>query len=120
MVGRRAADCGRSSNRFEKTRNKARGHPRWIATGSALVLMLLAVAGCDRPLPEQNTAAAQLYASRCGQCHRAYAPGSLSAAMWQVQVQMMEGKMLQNRVSPLTNQERDTILSYLTRNAEHD
>ena len=87
---------------------------------SGLILMVLAVAGCDRPLPEQNTAAARLYASRCGQCHHAYAPGSLSAAMWQVQVQMMEAKMLQYRVPPLTYQERDTILSYLTRNAEHD
>ena len=82
--------------------------------------MLLAVAGCNRPLPEQNTAAAQLYARRCGQCHRAYAPGSLSAAMWQVQVEMMEAKMRQYRVPPLNNQERDTILSYLTRNAAHD
>jgi mono/diheme cytochrome c family protein len=82
--------------------------------------MSLAVAGCNQPLPEQNTAAAQLYASRCGQCHRAYSPASLSAAMWQVQVQLMEAKMLQYRVPPLTNHERDTILSYLTRNAAHD
>ncbi len=40
--------------------------------------------------------------------------------MWQIQVQMMEAKMLQNRVRPLTSDERDTILSYLTRNAEHE
>ena len=85
-----------------------------------LMLMLLAVAGCNRPLPEQNSAPAQLYASRCGQCHSAYAPGSLSAAMWQVQVQMMEVKMQQYRVPPLTNEERDTILNYLARNAAHD
>ena len=82
--------------------------------------MLLGAAGCNRPLPEQNSAAAHLYASRCGQCHRAYNPESLSAAMWQIQVEMMEDKMRQHRVPPLTSQERDTILSYLTRNAAHD
>jgi Dihaem cytochrome c len=82
--------------------------------------MVAAAAGCNRPLPEQNTAAALLYARRCGQCHRAYQPGSLSAAMWQIQVEMMEAKMHQYRVPPLTEQERDTILTYLTRNAAHD
>jgi mono/diheme cytochrome c family protein len=116
---RHAADCGRGSDRFERTRN-APVRWRWIAAMSAMILMLLAAAGCDRALPEPNTAAAQLYARRCGQCHRAYAPGSLSAAMWQVQVEMMEAKMHQYRVPPLSNQERDTILSYLTRNAEHN
>lgn len=38
--------------------------------------------------------------------------------MWQVQVQMMEAKMQQYGVPPLTEQERQTILDYLTRNAE--
>jgi hypothetical protein len=40
--------------------------------------------------------------------------------MWQVQVEMMEAKMRQYRVAPLSDQERDTILSYLARNAAHD
>lgn len=83
-----------------------------------LVILMVNVGGCSRPLPEQNSAAAQLYAKRCGQCHRAYGPGSLTAAMWQVQVQMMEAKMQQYGVPPLTEQERQTILDYLTRNAE--
>jgi hypothetical protein len=39
--------------------------------------------------------------------------------MWQVQVQMMEDKMRQFGVPPLTDQERESILGYLTRNAEH-
>lgn len=91
-----------------------------FAATAAAALMLLAAAGCNRPLPEQNTAAAQLYANRCGQCHRAYDPGSMSAAMWQIQVQMMEDKMRQYRVPPLSNEERGTILSYLGRNAARD
>jgi len=87
----------------------------------AVLVLLFAVvdiAGCSQPLPEQNTAAEQLYAKRCGGCHRAYGPGSLSAAMWEVQVQVMEAKMHQYGVPALTDQERATILSYLTRNAE--
>ena len=85
----------------------------------ALLLVTLFAGGCERPLPEANSAAAQLYARRCGQCHHAYAPASLTTAMWRIQVEMMEAKMRQTRLPPLTDQERDTILSYLTRNAEH-
>lgn len=96
-----------------------RRQARWrILPLFLLLLLVAAVAGCSRPLPEENTAAAQLYAKRCGQCHRAYGPGLLSAAMWEVQVQMMESKMRQYRVPPLTDKERETILSYLTRNSE--
>jgi hypothetical protein len=92
------------------------------AGGAAALALALIVsgAGCNRPLPEQNSAAARLYANRCGQCHRAYNPGSLSAAMWQVQVEMMEAKMRQDHVPALTYQERDEILRYLTRNAARD
>ena len=84
-----------------------------------LLLMTLFAGACERPLPEANSAAAQLYARRCGQCHHPYAPTLLTAAMWEIQVEMMEAKMRQTRIPPLTDQERDTILSYLTRNAEH-
>jgi len=86
----------------------------------AAVLIALIIAGCNRPLPEQDSAAAHLYVSRCGRCHRAYAPESLTAAMWQVQVQMMETKMQQYGVPPLSDEERETIMSYLTRNAAHE
>jgi mono/diheme cytochrome c family protein len=86
----------------------------------AVILVMSAAAfagGCLKPLPEANSAAAQLYVRRCGQCHRAYPPTSLAPEMWALQVSMMEAKMRQYRVPPLTEPERDTILSYLTRNA---
>jgi hypothetical protein len=88
----------------------------WFAAAA----IALTLAGCNRPLPEQDSAAAHLYIRRCGRCHRAYSPESLTAAMWQVQVQMMETKMRQYGVPPLTGQERETIMSYLTRNAAHE
>jgi len=88
--------------------------------GFAVAAMTLAMAGCNRPLPEQNTAAGHLYASRCGQCHRPYSPGSLTTAMWQIQLELMQARMQQNGVPPLTGKERDLIMSYLARNAAHD
>lgn len=94
---------------------------RRTRTGLAMALLFVTslASACKQPLPEANTAAAELYARRCGQCHHAYAPMSLTAAMWGIQVEMMEAKMRQSHLPPLTDQERDTILSYLTRNAEH-
>jgi Dihaem cytochrome c len=95
-----------------------RASPR-IGLALALLCSILFVGACERPLPEANTAAAQLYTRRCGQCHHPYSPGSLTAAMWGIQVPLMETKMRQNRLPPLSDQERDTIMDYLTRNAEN-
>jgi hypothetical protein len=81
--------------------------------------MALALAGCAKPLPEAGTPAAQLYASRCGSCHRLYHPGSLTAAMWQVQVHAMQAKMRDAGVAALTVDQQEEILDYLERNAEH-
>ena len=87
----------------------------WLAAAFCLVELI----GCNPPLPEQGTHPAQLYVRRCGNCHRPYNPRSLTAAMWEVQVQMMERKMVQYRMPPLTDEERENILGYLTRNSDH-
>ena len=50
-------------------------------------------------------------------CHRAYDPRSLTGAMWQTQVELMDTKIRQARVAPLTGDQRRIILDYLTRNA---
>jgi len=88
-----------------------------------LVLLLASVAlaaligGC-RALPEQGSAAEQLYAQRCGQCHSPYYPRSLTAAMWQIQVEVMQSKMEQAGIAPLTPDEEKAILNYLSRHSE--
>ena len=50
-------------------------------------------------------------------CHRAYDPRSLTGAMWQTQVELMDTKIRQAGIEPLTGDQRHIILDYLTRNA---
>lgn len=82
------------------------------------MLLALALAGCDATLPEPDSAAAQLYGRRCGGCHRLYAPGSLTPAMWEMQVGRMQGEMTRRGVAPLTAAEREEILEYLRRHGQ--
>ena len=70
-----------------------------------------------KPLPEADSAGGQLYVQQCGQCHAPYNPASMTAAMWRVQVPMMEDKMRQAGLSPLNDNDRSAILDYLARNS---
>lgn len=92
--------------------------------GVAVVLAALAasavifLAACHaRPLPEADSDAARTYVQRCGQCHRAYDPRVMTGAMWQTQVELMETKIRQAGIEPLSADQRHIILDYLTRNA---
>src|SRR5208282_6727312 len=62
-----------------------RGAP--VAAIALAALSLVSATACQkRPLPERDTYAGQLYASRCGgQCHVPFDPRSMTPAMWQVQ-----------------------------------
>jgi hypothetical protein len=79
--------------------------------------LLAGLASCQRaPLPESGTADEQLYAQRCGACHRAYQPSTLTPAMWPLQVDAMELKMNAAGI-PLTSADKQKILAYLQRYA---
>lgn len=84
-----------------------------------LAVGALAMAGCSKPLPEAGTPAAQLYAARCGGCHRPYTPGSMTAAMWAEQIRAMQGRIAEAGLPPLTAAQQSEVLDYLQRNAEH-
>lgn len=87
-----------------------------VASGAILLLV-----GCQSgKLPDQGSYAAKLYVKKCGTCHEAYQPHSMTAAMWAVQVNAMRARMANGGVAPLTPAQRKTILDYLTRNAGHD
>ncbi len=83
-----------------------------------IAIAALTIAGCNRTaLPEQNSYAAQLYVQRCGGCHVAYNPHTMTAPMWEVQVKAGEERMRQGGMMPLTPEQRKTIIDYLQRNA---
>ncbi|MGO9451009.1 MAG: hypothetical protein ACLQDV_08175 [Candidatus Binataceae bacterium] len=96
-----------------------------VRIGAALTCAIAAAAvifaACQqRPLPEAGTDAEQVYTQRCGQCHRPYDPRSMTAAMWDTQVGLMDGKIRDAGLPPLSTDQRQTILHYLTRNAGAD
>ncbi|MCK6554409.1 hypothetical protein L6Q96_07480 [Candidatus Binatia bacterium] len=96
-----------------------RGAPRrqrryWLA----VVVVAGALAGCEAPLPEPESAGARLYADRCRGCHRLYAPGSMTAEMWRVQVERMHGDMVRRGVEPLSPAETTLLLDYLRRHSQ--
>ncbi len=74
--------------------------------------------GCQNgKIPDEDSYAAQLYLKRCGQCHQPYNPNLMTATMWAAQVELMQARMKQAGLLPLTSAERKTILDYLTSNA---
>ncbi|HVN88829.1 MAG TPA: hypothetical protein VMT61_03360 [Candidatus Binataceae bacterium] len=86
-----------------------------------LLLFLLSAtsAGCTkRALPEAGTPAAQLYAERCGACHQAWDPRSMTAEMWRIQVDAMMPKLAAAGTA-LSEEDKATIVAYLKRNAGH-
>ena len=88
-----------------------------LAAATAAAVISLAACQAARPLPEAGSDAARTYVERCGKCHRAYDPRSMTGAMWQTQLGLMDTKIRQAGMEPLTVDQRQIILDYLTRNA---
>src|SRR5260370_3090802 len=87
--------------------------PQVVARAALLALVLaLAPAACEKPLPEVGSASEQLYAAKCGSCHRAYNPHSLTAPMWQVQMDSMHVKISAAGERAPTPQGQKTILAH--------
>ena len=85
---------------------------------AAAAMLLAAAAGCSKPLPEEGSADAALYAQRCGGCHVAHHPSALTAAMWDVMVKRMDSEIKRRGFPPLAEPERGRVLAYLQRHAE--
>jgi hypothetical protein len=82
-----------------------------------VVLAVVLAAGC-RSLPEAESPAAQAFTRRCGECHRAYPPGSMTWPMWEYQLGRMH--LLFDRLGKpwLSPEEERLVIDYLKRNAE--
>ena len=91
----------------------------WTTRFVLLLTFSLGMIGCNASLPEPESPAAQLYQKRCSVCHRLYAPGILTAEMWQVMVARMEQEFQRSRQPPLSADERRTILDYLQKHSSN-
>jgi mono/diheme cytochrome c family protein len=80
-------------------------------------LAALLAAACNAPLTDPESPGARLYGARCAGCHRLYAPGTLTAAMWELQMDRMQAEMARRGVRPLDATERDLVLHYLQAHA---
>ena len=78
---------------------------------------LAIVAGCTHALPDADSPGGRLYQTRCGTCHPVHEPRSLTAAMWEVQVERMREVMRRRGVTPLTEAEQGVLLGYLRAHA---
>ena len=82
---------------------------------AATTIIVAGCAGRPTPLPEVDSAAATLYAARCGGCHAVPHPKRHKPSQWERTVNTMEREMELKGVPSLTDNERSSILSYLKR-----
>jgi len=95
----------------------ARTHARRRAACALLSLLAAASLGCSRPLPDPDSPGAKVYAQECGICHAPHDPGLLTPAMWRMQVERMEEQRRRRGLPPMTAQQTQMILEYLTAHA---
>jgi diheme cytochrome c len=82
----------------------------------ALAMGAILAAGCTS-LPEPESPGAQAFARRCGECHRAYSPGSMTWPMWEYQLDRMRVLFAQLRRPWLSPEEEALVTDYLKRHA---
>ena len=82
-----------------------------------LLLLFFACAGKPTPIPNIDSAQAKLYAGKCGTCHSLPHPKRHTASQWELSLAIMDIQMEHEKMTPLTEDERNTILGYLTKNA---
>ena len=91
----------------------------------ALVCLLLATAGCATKagnpstgrIPDAESPAARLYVRRCGPCHAVPHPARLAYPGWVQLLPLMERRMAERGMAPISGVERKEILAYLKAHA---
>ena len=84
------------------------------APGVLVVGLAVAVAGCGGSLPDPESPGARVLATRCGGCHRVYAPGSMTAEMWRFQLGRMRALFTDRGIPWLAPDDERALLDYLT------
>lgn len=89
------------------------------------LIVLIALAGCagqslrerGPAVPDAGSPIARVYIERCGSCHAVPHPARHFYAGWRRLVPLMERRMAERGVRPLTDRERSDILAYLQAHA---
>ena len=68
-------------------------------------------------LPDSDSVAAQTFVNRCSACHAIPHPGRHTYQGWVHLVSLMERRMAERGMMPLTAEDRQLILAYLQENA---
>jgi hypothetical protein len=93
------------------------GALRIALLGGVALSAVLVIASCDARLPEPESPGAQLYAGRCGGCHRIYAPQSMTSQMWKLTVARMQGELARRGLPILSDSDQALLLDYLGRHS---
>jgi len=75
-------------------------------------------AGCGPSLPEPDSPGARVLRERCAGCHRVFAPGTMTAAMWDYQIDRMRPLYAPKGLQWLTPDEERALRDYVHRYAE--
>jgi len=82
-----------------------------------LVPLLAVAAGCGPALPDPEAPGAHVLRERCVGCHQLYAPGSMTLAMWKVQIGRMREEFARRGMPWLAPDEERALLDYLAAHA---
>lgn len=81
------------------------------------VLLLVGCAGAPTPIPDAESAAARLYVEKCSVCHAAAHPKRHTYDEWQHMMTLMEQRIAERDMDPLSMEDKEQILNYLKENA---
>ncbi len=84
-----------------------------------LTILLSGLAACagPQPVPEAGTPTAAAFEARCGSCHALPHPARHRAEEWPHLLALMERRMAERGLAPLSDGERQRLLDYLQRHA---
>jgi hypothetical protein len=74
-------------------------------------------AGCTAALPDPDAPGARVLRERCAGCHRVFPPGSMTLAMWELQLGRMRELLARRGIPWLTPDEERALLDYLRAHA---
>ena len=91
----------------------------------SLGCLLVATAGCTltagkpavTPIPDPGSAGARAFSARCGSCHALPHPERLSYPGWLRLLPLMERRIAERGLPPLSAADRSEILAYLKAHA---